>query len=426
MDKTTQNTSDGFKLIAQVHHLRSDQRGSITLLAGMMVFLVSIFGIIAFDTNMAIYNRIIAQNAADSAADSAALWQARGCNLLQELNNLHYDVDIAGCVLEGVSSFACVTAVALLALEAVPIIGEAAAVALPIVCIACDLLPVEDVAQHGFYDALMPLQQGIVDATPFLAFANANANAAGCGADNLLTVAPAYLQSVGSAIGQAIPALSSVTTMFSSVLGAIGGALGSTGITIYAMPLDPTSLELYVKKTDNDGSPPLNWPTIVPEIGNAAGMIGCEEDDYSGIEDSVHNNSEGDSRDNSDGYHPTWGWNDQYFKGYPGFMTWVAGKTNRDELLGFGDMKWLNGGMLNSDYNANGAAVSKLMYTGGNTASGTHTKLQIPAFIAIASSQVQGTPVICHGDVDARGTLIKVYFPGGSSPTPGENFFIYH
>ena len=51
--------------------------------------------------------------------------------------------------------------------------------------------------------------------------------------------------------------------------------------------------------------------------------------------------------------------------------------------------------------------------------------MQIPGFVAIASSQVQGHPVICKGDADAIGTLIKVYLPG-SSPKSGEDLFIYH
>ena len=77
----------------------------------MMVFLVTIFAVIAFDTNMAIHNRILAQNAVDSAAESAALWQARGCNLEQQLNNLHYDVDEAACIAEGVAAGACIAAI---------------------------------------------------------------------------------------------------------------------------------------------------------------------------------------------------------------------------------------------------------------------------------------------------------------------------
>jgi hypothetical protein len=58
------------------------------------------------------------------------------------------------------------------------------------------------------------------------------------------------------------------------------------------------------------------------------------------------------------------------------------------------------------------------------------TPLQIPGFVALASSQIEGTPVIAHGDVDARGKLIKVYLPSssGGSPTAVDQapYFIYH
>jgi hypothetical protein len=105
-------------------------------------------------------------------------------------------------------------------------------------------------------------------------------------------------------------------------------------------------------------------------------------------------------------------------------MTWIAGVTNRDELLHLGNLAWLNGGMKNSNYQQNGEQVSKLMWTGpANGNSGGYSKFQIPAYIAIASSQIEGTPVICHGDVDAQGKLIKVYLPG---KTPGDDFLIYH
>src|ERR1051326_1826513 len=94
--------------IRRLTNLRFDDRGSVSLLTGMMVFLAVIFGIITMDTSMAIHNRIVTQNAVDSAADAAALWQARGCNLLQQLNNLHYDVDEALAIAEGISAGACV------------------------------------------------------------------------------------------------------------------------------------------------------------------------------------------------------------------------------------------------------------------------------------------------------------------------------
>jgi hypothetical protein len=412
MEKSPPQPVDGFRLFAKVEKLRGDENGSLTLLTGMMVFLVTIFGVIAFDTNMAIHNRIVAQNAVDSAAESAALWQARGCNMLQQLNNLHYTVDEAACIAEGVAAGACIAAAALLVAElaADAFFGAGEATIRPIrmgVCQACDLLPLIDVGQQLFYKAIMPVEQAIVDVTPFLAFGYANANAYGSGADPLLATVSDYIAGVGTAVGQAIPALQSVSSIISGIGGAISSALGS--IPIYAAPLDPTSLELYVKKRDNDSKPPLYWPAAVGIAGEVAGYAACTDAIPFDFEEA---NSAADELSWDDSY----GWNDQYFFGWPGFMTWIAGKDKKDELLGLGNLTWLNGGQ-------NG---STNMYTGSATGgSGSAGVLQIPAFVALASSQIQGTPVIMHGDVDAVSTLIKVYMPG-SSPTSAEKFFIYH
>ena len=418
-EKNEFKPSGNFKLLQRVTALRSDQRGSMTLLMGMMVFLVTIFAIIAFDTNKAIYNRIIAQNAVDSAADAAALWQARGCNMLQQLNNLHYDVDEGLCIAEGVSASACVAAEALYAAElagdAFFGAGEALRPVRYAVCLFCDPLPWIDYVQQMFYKAIMPIQQGIVEATPYLAFGYANACAKGSGADTLGSAMGDTLQSLLSHLGINVPGLDS-----------LGGVVGS--IPIYAVPLDPDSFGLfdpknkglYVKKRNNDGSPPLNWPAVVGEIGDQAGYVGCSD----AVPVTYPQSREAAKAMSWDS---KWGWDDQYYFGHPGFMTWIAGKQGQQELLGLGDLRWLNGGSAaasgETDY---GMGQSNLrMYTGSATGS-DGSPLTIPGFIAIASSQVEGAPVICHGGVDAQGKLIKVYIPSGGSPKPAEDYFIFH
>jgi len=412
MDKpSTSSLSDGFKLLARVEALRSDQRGSLTLLAGMMVFLVTIFGVLAFDTNMAIYNRIVAQNAVDSAADSAALWEARGCNLLQNLNNLHYDVDLALGIAEDAASAACIASAVLLAAElaADVFFGAGEAAIRPIrmaTCVVCATMPWIDDAQQQFYALIMPVEQAIVDATPYIAFANANACAKGSGADTVGSAIGGALSSLLSSIGISMPGGSGISSAISSVLGAI---------PIYAMPLDPDdfglfdpeSKGLYVKKKDNNGWP-LNQPEWIGIAGEVGGYIGCE-DSFIPLEESEEEAKSAD-------WDGTYGWDDQYFFGWPGFSTWIAGKKQQNELLGLGNLTWLNGGTKSADQ------VSKVMWTGSATGGGD---LKIPGYVAIASSQIQGHPVICHGDADAKGTLIKVYLPGGS-PTSVESYFIYH
>lgn len=401
MDKCARWLRARFGLPAKVAALRSDERGSIMLLAAMMVFVTTMFAVIAFDTNQAIYNRIIAQNAVDSAADSAALWQARGCNLVQLLNNLHYDVDIAACVAESVAAAACVVSVGLLVAEVIPIIGQVAHAVRIGTCIACDLLPVIDGAQQAFYTILMPIQEAIVQVTPFLAFANANVCAKGSGADPLLSSVLDAVGSILSKLGLSVPG-------FDSIAGAISGGLD--WVPIYAAPLDPSSLKLYVEKKDTDDLP-WDFPSWVGEAGDIAGQIGCSDMFYNSVKSGVE----------SAGWDGEWGWDDQYYFGNPGFMTWIAGKKKRDELLGLGNLRWLNGGTSPGEVDYWMGQRNVRMYTGSSTSSGN--KLTIPAFIALASSQVEGTPVISHGDVNAAGKLIKVYF---SSSTEGETFLIYH
>jgi len=374
----------------------------------MMVFLGTIFAILAFDTNKAIYNRIVAQNAVDSAADSAALWQARGCNLLQQLNNLHYDTDLALCIAEGVSSAACIVSAGMLVAELAAdatlfgaAIGEAIHVARLILCEAgCIPLPWIDLAQQLFYKAIMPIEQGVVDVTPFLAFGYANACAKGSGADPLLQAVADAGDSFLSEVGINIPSGGSIGSAISSGLGSI---------PIYAAPLDPDSLKLYVSKRNNDGSPPLYFPSGVGQAGDVGGTAGCSD----AIPITYGTSKSGAQSATWDG---TWGWDDQYYFGHPGFMTWIAGKTKHDELLGLGSLSWLNGGQKTADQ------VSKVIYTGPNTGAGS---LQIPGYIALASSQVEGTPVVAHGEVNAQPKLIKVYLPG-SSPKSLEQYWIYH
>jgi hypothetical protein len=371
------------------------------LLSGMMVFLGTIFAIIAFDTNMAVYNRITAQNAVDSAADAAALWQARGCNLLQQLNNLHYDVDTAACLGEEITAAACGVATVLMALEPVPFIGAAAAAARPAVCLAplvgCDSLPAIDGAQQAFSFAVTNLQAVIADVVPFLAFANANACAKGSGADKLLDAVQGSVQGLLSNLGVNLPG-------FGDIAGAISGGLSF--VPLYASPLDPSSLSLHVdlKKGEDE---PWEFGSTVGEIGEGLGQIGCAAYGWSTAISAVEGL----------GWDHEWGWSDKYFFGNPGFMTWIAGKAKRDELLGLGKLKWLN-----DRERKKADEISEVMYTGAININ-DETGLEIPGFIAFASSQVEGDQVISHGKVDAKNKLITVHF---SANNTGDKFWIFH
>ena len=121
-----------------------------------------------------------------------------------------------------------------------------------------------------------------------------------------------------------------------------------------------------------------------------------------------------------------WGWHDSYYEGHPGYMTWIAGKTNRLELAGLGALPWLNGGRPAPEVQYSFMDQSNLpMYAGDKPVISPENGLRIPAFVALASSQVEGTPVVAHGKANAKGKLITVHLPF-SQDSPGDTLFIFH
>lgn len=356
--------------------LRDDERGNVLVVSGMMAFLAAVFAVISVDTSEAIYNRIISQNAVDSAADAAALWQARGCNLLQQLNNIHYagneffaeaeDVSLSACVLAGVA-------------DLIP--GGQAVTA--VLCPVCKLAkPIND-AQGVFSEVILGTQKIVTLFIPFTALLAANDAAQGSGADDVLSTAADYISQFLGQFGIPIP---------SGVLSGIAGTLKGAGFTVYALPLDPTSLGLGASETEGDSYPYVYPSGIIGEgayyAAVATGTLVC-------------------------GLDPPDGWSDSYYQGHPGFMTWIAGKDKHDEMLGLGDLAWLNGGsnapivhhaFMNQD---SPAMYRDSVHRGDNP-------LVIPAFLAVASSQVQTKSDLVTPNVvtpDAYGTLMPVYAP---------------
>jgi hypothetical protein len=375
----------GGRLLRRAAGLREDERGQTMLLSGFMAFLLVIMAAFTANATKAIYHRVVAQNAVDAAADSAALWQARGCNLLQHLNNLHYDANVVMYIAEVGFLAACVAAPAL---NAIPFVGPALSQA---ACILCRFAPIVDSAQEVFSDILLAVQDGIQMFFPALAWAYGNAAAKGSGADQLIGALLDYINNGLAQFGISVPG-------FSDVLSAVGGFL--SWVPIFAMPIDPTSLSLHVDKQEaGDFELPWHFPDYISIPMATPGV-------YCGI-----NPADCD------------GWRDSYYTGNPGFMTWVAGKQEFGELLQMGDLIWYNAEKREAElqtftYKMWGGKVREASTAGG--------PMTVPAFLGIASSQVEGDPVVAHGDANAVGHLITVQFPPDSDPTSGDNFLIWH
>ena len=377
--------------LARARAVRSDDRGQVTLLAGVMVFLIMIMTIFTFNTSKAIYNRIIAQNAVDSAADAAALWQARGCNLLQHLNNLHYDINVAAYVLEAIALAGCVAAPILLALSW--LITQVPAT---VACVACAFAPLIDWAQENVVKVLMAVQKVIAEVFPYIAFGYGNAAAKGSGADKLIGTVLGYADGVLDKVGLSVPSLGSIGSELDKAL---------DWLPLYAAPLDPTSLSLHVEEKEGSGAPWVFNGDVAKGIA-IVGKVTC-----TGLGVTIKTDLPDE-----------WGWKDSYYYGNPGFMTWIAGKKPRGELLGLGNLVWLSGGKKTPQQMED--IYDEEMYTGSSDGSGS--PLSIPAFVALASSQVDGDPVVSKGDVNAKGHLITVHFPPDDDPIEGKKFLIYH
>lgn len=405
--------------------LRSDERGNVMLLSGMMVFAAVVLALFNLNTGKAIRNRIISQNAADSAADANALWEARGCNILQHLNNLHYRINEIAFVAENIAAAGCVVSVPLRAAPeaTLPISWTsawAAAVAAEVVaCSACTMVPVVEKAQEGLDLAITTIQEFVRWGIPIYAAFRANIAAKQSGGD----VAPGKdaLESLLSRLGVPIrlPSLPSPP--------------------IYAIPMrfnyppltdDPLGVEMKTG-TKLPWKTPEAWNGYVKgayTLGKEACSLPGPGWPAAGVFRALMPQP---------GSISEYGWEDKYANGNPGYTSWIAGKSKEFERAGLTNSVWLTSnrsidpGSLNDrwlqqklagDPNAIGGDLDR--FYDGNYIDQNRT-LEIPGLIAIASSQVEGEPVVDKGTADAEGKIISVYFPIGDGYS-GERIFIYH
>ncbi|MDR3457096.1 MAG: pilus assembly protein TadG-related protein [Verrucomicrobiae bacterium] len=392
-------------LESRIRRLRDDQNGSVLLLSGIMAFMVAILGVFAVDTGQAIYNRIVAQNAADAAAETAALWQARGLNLVQQLNNFHYVFNVTLFGVEAGQLATCLSTPQTEANEhAACSIGALlsggascppAIRAMTHACRECTKAGPNNDYQKSVAQQILAMQQSMTYTFPLLTLTYASQAAQQSGADDLSIVVPQYASKIGSQIGLSFPSLPAVN--------------------VFAFPINPASVSLNVQQVDGKYFPwrwsLVNLPSddtrademvakVAALVAWETGRIFCSTDPFQ-LGQFIGQFGGHDTPDD-------WGWRDKYYQGHPGYMTWAAGKTNQTELAGLGLLRWVNGGapaapvhykFMNQD--------GLLMYVG--TGLDSTSPLMVPPLIAVASSQVEGTGVI-----GKDGSLFKGFSSLGS------------
>jgi len=361
----------------RLRRLPGDQGGSVLLLTGLMAFVIAIATLIALDTSQAIYSRIIAQNAVDAAAETGALWQARGLNMLQNLNNDHYLFNVGVWDIESAAMGYCTGSIGAIAdmwsTCADPFTFEACPGAIENAeshCSACSFAITCNNTQTSYASLCQAWQEAIAVAIPILADAYASDAAQDAGADDINTV---FAQYPGGDLLEAKTLEDPLT---------------------YARTISPTSTFLNQQMTSGSYFP-WNWvlfgvPAIVVKAGFAAdytaNAAACEADGLGSYDPSW---SDPDK----------WGWSDSYSRGVPGNMQWIAGKKNQSELANLGALRWMNGGSPPADVQYSFLNQQNLaMYTGSALNS---SSLMIPAFIAVAGSQAE--PPLNSNHVQAEG-----------------------
>ena len=415
-------------MLDRVRRFRHDESGSTLLMTGMMAFLLAIFGLYTLDSYQGVYGRIRAQNAVDAAAETAALTQARGLNLLQHLNSFHYWANWAFFVAESATLLTCLgapeAAEAELAACTVGLITGPGACAgaqeaRDGLCRVCASSSTIDDWQDHMATAVLKMQKGIAKLFPVLAFVYANQVAKQAGAEDLKVVIPDYVAKITERsinwLAQFQIGLPPDSNALSDAIASVGDFLNTSALPkIYAIPTDFDSLSLHVWEEPGDSlfSAPWAWPGF---------LKGAARVDYWIIGFPSCLLTTANFRDPESG----WGWNDFYYKGHPGFMTWVAGVQGRPDWAGLEKMRWLE--------HATKTGPADTMYV--DSVVGSPPRNWVPPFIAFASSQVEGTRLKDHDGswplpwtwkADATATLIPVYF---SKDFPGTEFPIvpiYH
>ncbi len=81
------------RLRRRFRRLGSDERGAVFVYGAVIIFIALTFFGMTFDSMRYIEKKMISQNAADAAALEMAAWQARGLNVVQEINSDIYQID---------------------------------------------------------------------------------------------------------------------------------------------------------------------------------------------------------------------------------------------------------------------------------------------------------------------------------------------
>lgn len=412
--------------LRRARSFRGNDEAQVMVLTAVMVFVIMIFAINNLNTASAIFNRMQTQHAADAAADSFAAWQARGLNLAQHVNDVHWTLNIALYVGQKAN---CVARVGCVLLNLIPLKGQA----LYVKCckITAVIYTTIETIQATGQQAAHLFQEGLNIVIPFIGWLSANTLAEANGADPILGAVLQRVEQLASALG--------APRAVSGMLSRVGNMLGH--IPIYAVPVDFTHFKIPGVGGDGLGikirggasnatryGTPMSPPWYFsPALAQTCRMA-CPFARGECLGDSANPNNPLAIIMNK----RQCGWEDSYFYGFVGYNTWIVARNSVNIIGSYEKLPWLN------PERRGDAAAQQAQGLYHKTFDQVSGEFRNPAFIAIASSQPYGhtdikkQPVVersigVSGFEYHQAQLISVHFgknpPSDSIPTA---LFIWH
>lgn len=222
-----------------------DDDGQLIVMAAVFLLILVMALAVPVQLSLAVRQKIQAQNAADAAAITGAIWQLRGLNVLQGMNDLMYLLDslaLAGLV-AGAILGPC---------TGVPIAGAAAIVAGNIALGAatgshfaaqCVVLPLRDVVAHGW---------------SLMCYVGASETARENEASPMLGATASYLVGLAAQgvqnqlVANKLPGVGEITQMVGSKDPSKGNFLSNLGAAIASFPVYAMGFEMNLKEASGE------------------------------------------------------------------------------------------------------------------------------------------------------------------------------
>lgn len=399
--------------VRRARAIRNDDQAQVLVLTSVMVFVVTIMAITTFNAGTLLYNRVRVQNAADAAADSFAAYQARGLNLAQHLNDIHYDANWIFFVAESLVFTVRITCPAW-GIEPPPIFYNWFDYRDCCRDRRNDAEDLDDI-QHGVSELILGIQAGINIVFPILGIINANGLAEANGAGKLWNI-----------IGDALAPLARLFLLPEAIIKETFKAIANIPYLgdIYVLPTKLDQIfDLNIAKKDPDPNS-LPWDTkgIVRGLAVVSDVACVASGDYA---------TWGGNEPDHD-----WGWRDDtFFCGGPSYNTWVVGMEQRNAFPGVERLAWLNPRMRAREQRVDMYSHQRKYGVFKNRRGiFSLTRFRNPVTLVMASSQVEGAPVMersGHSDFGPMGGystphLISVHMGEPGSDSDPTSMLIWH